>query len=177
MERRYYLASREVPRTEVRAWRSQWAADSAESGALACRAATYRSGRTTSTPPSEISRSSAHVPYGSSNGCPGPTETGTTGRPVSAENASAASTHAWPPIPVHTLNVPCPARSRVETRCPARVTQVCGSFAPGQVVGWAYSSGSRLNAGIAVPSGTTAAEAYRWLCSTPCASNSYALYA
>src|ERR1035438_1532468 len=42
-----------------------------------------------------------------------------------------------PPMPVHPLNVPWPARSSVETRCPARVTQVCGSFAPGQVVGWA----------------------------------------
>ncbi len=62
-------------------------------------------------------------------------------------------------MPVHTLKVPWPARSSVETRRPSRVTQVCGSLAPGQVVGWAYSSGSRVNAGIAVPSRMTAAEA------------------
>ena len=62
-------------------------------------------------------------------------------------------------MPVHTLKAPWPARSSVETRCPSRVIQVCGSFAPGQVVAWAYSSGSRVNAGMAVPSGTTAPEA------------------
>ena len=62
-------------------------------------------------------------------------------------------------MPVSSVNTPRPARSRVEVRTPPRVTQVWGSLAPGQVVGWAYSSGSRTNSGAGVPSGTTAAEA------------------
>jgi hypothetical protein len=49
----------------------------------------------------------------------------------------------------------------VDIECPLRVTQVCGSFAPGHVVAWAYSSGSRVNPGIGVLSATTAAELYR----------------
>ena len=88
---------------------------------------------------------------------------------------TAASSQGWPPMPVTTAKRPFPARSSVETRRPCSVTQVFGSLAPGHVAGWAYSSGSRRYSGIAVPSGTTAADAYRWLCSTPCASNSQAL--
>jgi hypothetical protein len=47
---------------EVRVRVSQAAAASGESGALAWRPATYRSGRMSRTPLSEISRSSAQVP-------------------------------------------------------------------------------------------------------------------
>ena len=119
------------------------------------------------TPESSISRRSAHVPYGSSTSRPGPIATVVRSSPSSSPSSRAASTHASPPIPVTTANRPCPTRSRVEALAPSTVTQVCGIRAPGHVVGWAYSSGSSAYSGSGVPSGRTAPEAYRWLCSTP----------
>ena len=53
-----------VPRIWPSASRSHCSAAAGEGGAAACRAATYRSGRTSSTPESAISLSSAQVPYG-----------------------------------------------------------------------------------------------------------------
>jgi hypothetical protein len=68
---------------------------------------------------------------------PGPMTTAATSTPSRSPTTCAARTQASPPMPVKTVNRPCPPRSRVETwRRPWAVTQACGSFAPGREVMW-----------------------------------------
>ncbi len=66
---------------------------------------------------------------------PGPMTTASSGTPRSCPTFPAASVHAWPAIPVISVNLVNGARSRVESLRVLSPTQTCGSLAPGTVDG------------------------------------------